>query len=254
MIARPLAEALGIRAGDVVAFTGAGGKTTAMFRCAGEVLGRGVPVVTTTTRIFVPPPSPGLALVVADEREALLAAVREAIAGHRIPVVGRATTVDGKLAGIPSEWVADLAALDGVACVLVEADGSARLPITAPQDGEPVIPRSATLVVPVVGVDALDAPIALVAHRPERVTALTGVARDARLDATAIARVLVGPGGNTKDAPGDARVVALVNKADDAARLGAAREIAAAVRARRPIRVVIAALGSEEVVREVVES
>lgn len=252
MIACLLSAALGLRDGDVVAFTGAGGKTTAMFRCARELHGAGMPIVTTTTRVFVPAPSSDLALVVEGERGALLGAVRDAVASGRIPVVGRSTTANGKLVGIPPEWVADLATLEGMTCVLVEADGSARLPITAPRDGEPVIPPSATLVVAVVGVDALDLPVATVAHRPERVTALTGIAGDARLDERAIAQVLVGPEGNTRGAPPGARVVALVNKADDDMRLGAARAIAKEVRARRAIRVVIAALETDEIVREVV--
>lgn len=247
-----LHEALGVRDGDIVAFTGAGGKTTAMFRCAREPHGHRTFVVTTTTRILVPAPAPDLALVVEDERDALLRAVSGALASRRIPVAGRQTTADGKLVGLPPPWVADLAGLEGVAGVLVEADGAARLPITAPRDGEPVIPLSATLVVAVVGVDALEAPVAIAAHRPERVTALTGVAPGLRLDPTAIARILVGPNGNTHGAPPGARVVALVNKADGAARLGAARAIAAAVRARRDVRVVVAALEAEEIVRDVI--
>lgn len=252
MAARSLSEALGLGGRDVVAFTGAGGKTTALFRIARELRGAVAPVVTTTTRIFVPPPAADLALVVEADRDALLMATEAALATGRIPVVGCATTADGKLVGVPPEWCGDLAALAGAGCVLVEADGSARHPITAPREGEPVIPPSATVVVAVVGVDALDGPVADVAHRPERVAALTGIALDARLDAAAVARVLVGPDGNARGAPPAARVVALVNKADDDARLRAARDVAVAVRARRHMRVVIAALESEEVVREVV--
>lgn len=252
MAGRLLSVALGIRGGDVVALTGGGGKTTALFRLARELRGTVPPVVTTTTRIFIPAPAADLALVVEAEREPLLAATRAALATGRIPVVGRGTTADGKLAGIPPDWCADLAQLDGAGCLLVEADGSARLPITAPREGEPVIPASATVVVTVVGVDALEGPLSAVAHRPERVAALTGLAADARLDAAAVACVVAGPDGNARGAPPGARVVALVNKADDDERLRAARDIARALRARRPGRVVIAALESEELVREVV--
>lgn len=249
---RGLVEALRLRGGDVVAFVGAGGKTTAMFACARELraLGWGV-VVTTTTRIFVPPPSADLVLVSERDPASARSRTRDIVAGGGIPVVGTATTPDGKLAGIPVDDVAALARVPGVTHVLVEADGSARLPITAPREDEPVIPSNATLVVAIVGIDALDRHVADVAHRPERVSALTGLTADARLDARAIARVLLGPDGNTKGAPHGARIVALVNKADDDEAVARARRVAAALRDVRDVAVIIAAL-ERDGVREVV--
>ncbi|MGH7304946.1 MAG: hypothetical protein ACRELZ_16810, partial [Candidatus Rokuibacteriota bacterium] len=48
-----LAEALGIAVDDVVALVGGGGKTTAMFRLAREMVEKGEPALTTsTTHIF----------------------------------------------------------------------------------------------------------------------------------------------------------------------------------------------------------
>jgi len=48
-----LADALGLAANDVVAIVGGGGKSTAMFRLAREMLERGGrAITTTTTRIF----------------------------------------------------------------------------------------------------------------------------------------------------------------------------------------------------------
>lgn len=247
-----LPEALSIAPGEVVALVGAGGKTTAMFRCARELrrLGR-TAVVTTTTRIFVPDASSDLALVVERDRDRAMTRTREEIATDRIPVVGTATTEDAKLVGVPPSWVADLAALPAVHCVLVEADGSARLPITAPREDEPVIPPCATLVVAVVGVDAVGRPIDDVAHRPELVSELTGLPRTAALDEHAIARVLLDPRGNTKGAPARARIAALINKTDDDRALADARTIARALREIRDIRVVLASL-EHAGVREVI--
>src|SRR5512143_3356896 len=101
MAARSLSEALRIVGRDVVAFTGAGGKTTALFRVARELRGAIAPVVTTTTRIFVPPPAADLTLGVEADRATLLMATEDALATGRIPVVGCATTPDGKLVGVP---------------------------------------------------------------------------------------------------------------------------------------------------------
>ncbi|MBN1317047.1 MAG: hypothetical protein JXA42_16315, partial [Anaerolineales bacterium] len=44
-----LAAALDIRRGDIVAFVGGGGKTSAMFQLAGELVAAGWRVITTTT-------------------------------------------------------------------------------------------------------------------------------------------------------------------------------------------------------------
>jgi len=248
-----LREALALGDREVVAFVGAGGKTTALFRLARELhAGGALVVVTTTTKILIPPASPDLQVVVESRPSRLLAAVATALARRLIPVAARATTADGKLEGVPPEWVADLARLPGVTHVLVEADGAARKPFTAPREGEPVIPASATVVVPVVGIDALGQPLsAMVAHRPERVTVLTGLADGDRLEAWAIARVLLDPRGSAGGTPRDARIVPLVNKADDPRRIAAAREVAAELRRAGAARVVIATLEAEHAVVEV---
>jgi molybdenum cofactor cytidylyltransferase len=247
-----LRDALTIGRREVVTFVGAGGKTTAMFRLARELRASGAAVVvTTTTRILIPPSSPDLVVVIESERSALLAGVTDALAHDRIPVVARERTGDGKLAGVPPEWVADLAELPTVRYALVEADGAARKPFKAPREGEPVIPRVATVVVAIVGIDALGEPLSEVAHRPEQVMALTGLGADDRLDARSIARVLLDPAGTAKGAPPGARIVYLLNKADDPRRVTQARELAAELRRAGAPRVVIAALEAADAVIEV---
>ena len=76
-----------------------------------------------------------------------------------------------KAHGVPPELPGQLLARPDVDFVLIEADGSRMRPIKAPAEHEPVIPPGATLVVPVMGIDALDLPLAEAAHRPESVAA-----------------------------------------------------------------------------------
>lgn len=244
-----LRVALGLRDRDVIALVGAGGKTTAMFRLAREL--RDGVVITTTTKILVPPPSDDLALVVSTDDRVIEREVAHVLRSRRIPVAARATSSDGKLEGIAPELVDTLGALPEARYVIVESDGAARRPFKAPREGEPVIPASTTLVIAVVGIDAIGAPLAEAAHRPERVTALTGLAAEDPLDAAAIAQVMVDPRGGAKDVPSGARFVVLINKADDDARLARARELERALRANGARHVVIAALDAREAVRAV---
>jgi len=139
--------------------------------------------------------------------------------------------------------------------VLVEADGSRMRPVKAPADHEPVIPPESTLVIPVVGIDALARPISDTAHRPARVSALTGLPPDVRLTPDAIAQLLTHPSGGLKNVPDTARVIPLINKVETEAELAAARQIAWQVLRQshgRIQRLVIGAVQKEPPVLEVV--
>jgi probable selenium-dependent hydroxylase accessory protein YqeC len=247
-----LRDALGVGDREIVAFVGAGGKTTALFRLARELRAGGATVVvTTTTRILVPEPSPDLRVIVEPQRSTLVGTAMGAIAPDHVMVVAREVTTDGKLAGVPPDWVRDLADLRGVTHVLVEADGAARKPFKAPREGEPVIPATATVVVAVVGIDALGRPLSEVAHRPEEVTALTGLGPAEAIDVRTIASVLLDPMGIARGTPKDARLVILVNKADDPRRVEQAGALAAELLRGGAGRIVIATLEADDAIVEV---
>src|SRR5579883_1576962 len=243
--AATLSEALGVRDRRVVAFTGGGGKTTAMFRLARELAAERV-LVTTTTKIWVPRPDEA-ALVLADDPDGACERVRA------VRALGTAVTPEGKLQGVPPEWVAGLRrAADRV---LVEADGAAGKPLTAPRVHEPVIPPSAALVVPVAGVDAVGAALDDEhAHRVAEIAALTGLAPGAALGPAAIARVMLDPRGNVKGAPPAAEIVPLVNKVDTPEAEAAGWALAEALVQWGARRVVLARLAGEPPVVAVVEA
>jgi probable selenium-dependent hydroxylase accessory protein YqeC len=245
-----LRTALALGPARVVAFTGGGGKTSAMFRLARELADARV-LVTTTTRIWAPRPDEAPLLLVGSEDEARQAAYDPAwIQGVR--VLGNELTPDGKLRGLPPEWIGALAA--DADYLLVEADGAAGKPLTAPREYEPVIPAATQLLVPVVGVDAVGVPLtAEYVHRAAEMAALLGVPPGTRLDPELVARVVLDPRGNVKGAPTSARIVPLVNKVDDAAREVVARDLADALLANGAERVVLARLASAAPVVAVLE-
>lgn len=151
----------------VTALIGGGGKTTLMYTLAEELRRRGTVLVTTSTHIQRPEQYP--TLLTADA-----AAVAAALATHGVVCVA-GETAEGKLCA-PALSFELLAALADF--VLVEADGSKRLPQKAHAPHEPVIPPNARRTVYVVGADGFGHPIRQVCHRPERYAALCGAAED----------------------------------------------------------------------------
>jgi probable selenium-dependent hydroxylase accessory protein YqeC len=116
------------------------------------------------------------------------------------------------------------------------------------------LPEGTTLQVPVAGIDALDGPIARVAHRPQLVSQLTGRGMGEHLRPQDVALLLTHTQGGLKDAPATARVIPFINKVETEAELAAAEQIARLAAAHRRVqRVVVGAALHEDVVRLVVE-
>ncbi len=128
-------------------------------------------------------------------------------------LVSREADEPGKVKGIHPSWIPALRpAWD---FVLVEADGSRRLPLKAPGDHEPVLPPGTDLVVGVVGLDGLGRPMdGRTVHRPERFTRVTGCEPGAPIAWEHLVALVRHPDGLFKGAPA-ARVL-LLNKVDAA--------------------------------------
>jgi molybdenum cofactor cytidylyltransferase len=237
---RDIVEALGLApSGELVAITGGGGKSSLMFALAERLAGRGV--MTTTTRIFAA--QMGLAAEVCTLDDANWRARLDGFDAALL-VVGH---VEGERAmGVPPELPAQMLAHARVDWVVVEADGSRMLPVKAPAPHEPVIPLAATLLVPIAGIDALSKPIAEIAHRPERVRAITGIAETDPLTPAALASLLTSPEGGLKGAASAGRTAVLINKVESAAELALARETADSILREPSVeRVAIGALLGE---------
>lgn len=197
-----LAELLGAGRG-VTSVIGSGGKTSLLAALAREL--SGTVVLTTTTHIL---PFAGVPLVTSADADD----VRAALAESRVICVGSQAEKNGKLV-TPELGMDVLAALADH--VLVEADGSRRLPLKAHAPWEPVIPACSARTVLVLGASGLDHPVREAVHRPERFCELAGCTPDDPATPELVARVA------NAEALAD---VALVNQADVAP--DASRELA----------------------------
>ena len=174
-----LAEVLGVREG-VTAVIGGGGKTT-LLRTLGEELARsGARVILATSTKFRP--FPGIKTVPGGERE-----IAEALGCAPLVCAAAPWGESGKLAESPVP-MARLAALAD--CVLVEADGSAGLPLKAHAPHEPVIPAEAARTILVVGASGFGRPLREAAHRPERYAQLAECDIETAVTPEIAARVL----------------------------------------------------------------
>jgi probable selenium-dependent hydroxylase accessory protein YqeC len=128
-------------------------------------------------------------------------------------VASRALPTEGKLRGIDPDFLEVLApAFD---YLLVEADGSRRLPVKAPGPAEPAMPPCADLVLGCVGLDCLGTPIAAdTVHRHELFADLVGAQTGEAITAAHLVALATAKAGLFKAAPHSARRIVVLTKAD----------------------------------------
>ena len=201
--------ALGIASGDVAAFVGAGGKSSAMLTVADELAQAGMNVlVAPTTKMLVSEAQRVGPLVTSEDAGERRMKAKEALSNAASGVVvGSGLLSKSRVGGVEPADISSLAPLADV--VLVEADGSRRRPIKGTADHEPVLPNAATLVVAVGSIRAFGAPVDQeYVHRPELFSRLTGVGAGQSITARAFAQAIAK--GSLRNVPDNARTAALI--------------------------------------------
>jgi len=252
-----LKEALDIKSGEVISLVGGGGKTTLMFALSRELVSTGERVITTTTTKILEPSSSETPLLLLEPEEEEVVNLLP----HNLDKYGHITLAaqklpSGKLNGISPALVIKLAESKQASYIIVEADGAAGRSLKAPNPTEPVIPGNTSLVIPVVGIDALGCNLTEKnVFRPEIVSKLTGLPLGAVISAEAIAILITHPEGITKGSPAHARIIPFINKVDLDEGLSKSRGLATKIlRVRHPQieRVILGQVQFPQPVMEVV--
>lgn len=206
-----LQEALEIPRG-ITSVIGGGGKTTLLSVLARELACGGATVALATSTHFLP--FEGMpALSGPDEWDA----AASPIACFASP------TEEGKLT-VPACGIPALA--EAADYVLVEADGSKRLPLKAHADWEPAVPAGSARCVLVLGGSGFGRPVREAVHRPELFCGLMGCEGDADATPELVAAAIAAETASGRIAPD----VVVVNQAEGPRVADAARAFARALR------------------------
>lgn len=162
----------------IISVVGSGGKTTLIKKLAAQYRNEGKTVfVTTTTHMFVEADT-----VLTDDADIIIGRLREtgyAMAG--IPEGGKIKALSHKT----YETVCRFADV-----VLVEADGSKRLPLKYPNETEPVIPQNTDEIIVVCGLNAIGQKASEVCHRLELVKTCLGIQDDTEITASHVQKLV----------------------------------------------------------------
>ena len=208
-----LQEALGIPRG-ITSVIGGGGKTTLLSALARELACGGATVALTTSTHFLP-----------FEGMPALSGPGEWDAASSPVACFASPTKEGKLTA-PACGIPALAAAADY--VLVEADGSKRLPLKAHADWEPAVPAGSARCVLVLGGSGFGRPVREAVHRPGLFCGSAGCDEDAVATPALVAAAIAAETAAGRISPD----VVVVNQVEDPRVAEAARAFACALRGR----------------------
>lgn len=215
---KTLTELFDINNGDVVSIVGTGGKTSLLFKLGNELRKNCRVLITTSTKIFMPSKEDYDFIFTMEEYMSNKISIRN---GATV-VIREYSSEENKLIGIGDEDLEKL--IDDFDVILIEADGSMRLPLKAWKDNEPPILRKTTKSIGVFPVDMIGEKInrGRVYNYEEFIRFAGGVST---VDFKTVGKICSDTNGIFKNSRGS--LYLYLNKADDTEKVEKARELAA---------------------------
>lgn len=205
-----LHEALGLVRGDVVAFIGAGGKTSALINLGHELVEAGWRVTATTTTH-----------ITTDQLNLLPGSVRLAEGAGAVSTALNAQRFvflydeirDERVYGPTPDYFTRLMDTIDSDVLLVKADYARELNLKAPYEHEPVIPSEVSLVVPMASLAVLGQPLTEdYVYNAQAIMDRYGFVEGARVKSPWVAQVIRDDTLGMYGVPDDVRVVVLLNQ------------------------------------------
>ena len=196
---------------SIISIVGAGGKTTALFQLARQLLELKPRVlVTATSHLGTWQTQFADHHIIVDEKSDI-----------QLPFAG-IILITGKIENERTtpisqrvlDWLREISKADKIP-LLIEADGSRQRSLKAPADHEPPIPDFTELVLHVSGLSALGKPLSDEnVHRAEIFSQITGRGIGESITTQDLLKILTHPKGGLKNVPVNAKRVAVLNQAD----------------------------------------
>jgi molybdenum cofactor cytidylyltransferase len=216
-----LIDAIRYSLGSNIAFVGAGGKTTAIFSIAREIVNisnsdwaqRSV-FVTTTTHLGAWQ-SAYADHVFQFNSLSDITELEKHLQKGVVLISGKVT--NDRLGGLTRRQLEQLhkLAIKYKIPLLIEADGSRMHPLKAPAQHEPVIPGFVENVIVVAGMQGIGKLLTSEwVHRPQKFAELSGLKIRDQITDDALVKVLLHQEGGLKNIPADVRKIVLLNQAD----------------------------------------
>lgn len=211
-----LSEALGLGAKEHLALVGAGGKSSLLLSLVRELQGAGKRVLaSTTTKMWHREACQVCSVLLTGSTPSWREELRRELGERGFVFLAERRLDSGKVQGVGPELLDTLYREERLDCLVVEADGSAGHPVKAPAAQEPVIPRTATTVAALMGLEALGRPAGPeTVFRPELFQGVTGIAPGEVLRPASILGLFRHPAGLFKGSPDSVRRVVFLNKRD----------------------------------------
>ena len=196
-------------------FVGGGGKTTAMFQLARQFP---TPVIVTTTTHLGTEQSALADIHFALAEDAPFPDLEKAIRENQVILLTGEPHADDRLGSIPARILKQLKVFvdEWDMPLIIEADGSRKLPLKAPAEKEPVIPKWVNAVVVVVGLSSVGKPASEeTIHRLTHFSMVSGIQLGESISFEHVEKMLLHPLGGLKGIPEGSRRIVLLNQAED---------------------------------------
>src|SRR5690606_19077413 len=124
----------------------------------------------------------------------------------------------GRRAGVSLESINQFRKAGRFDLLLIKADGARSRWIKAPAEHEPPVPDCADTVIAVISAKAIGRRLTdKIAHRVDRISAITGIEENEKIEPYHVARLLASNEGSLKNTD-SARIIPLINMVDDGER------------------------------------
>lgn len=219
-----ISEYFKIKKGDIITFTGGGGKTSLIYNLAYELSIDSKVLVTTTTKMYIPEKEVYQELILQEslEKKNTVSEMRKG-KGKNIFFLGKnIDLIERKIIGVNSEDI--IMYKEKYDYILIEGDGSKGKPVKYWNDKEPVISSCSTKVIGVTNLDAYEKKIEECVHRSTEFCEKFGMKKESIMDVNLFKNYIL-RNDMFKGASEETEKILFINGVDDYNKLNLALKI-----------------------------